>query len=220
MLNDKTYGLFMGDSILHGYLDQNIELHQKFKDSFNLDVIETQYEKGRTLNFFATKVFPRQMAKIINENDNDAMVDIFLSAGAVDLSDAITDDLQFDYKNFISRRNDSLFKIVDHPGVRHLYYFPITPRKICNGRLCERFPKYSKKQWISFANVCIAKINQANFQFHSKLKLVHFSPDLHHCISNDGIHLTEQGKHLLLHSVFKSEEKQMFSNNDFPLQQG
>ena len=104
------------------------------------------------------------------ENDNDAIVDVFLTAGAVDLSDAITDDLKFDLNDFIDRRNRALRRMLDHPFVRHVYVFPITPRKICNGRLSDRFPKYLKNDWISLANASIAKINAADFQFHSKHK--------------------------------------------------
>ena len=71
MLHDKKYGLFLGDSILHGYLDNNVQLHQKFKDHFDLGIIETDFRKGKTICFLASEVFPRQMAKIVNENDCD-----------------------------------------------------------------------------------------------------------------------------------------------------
>ena len=216
MFHDKIYGLFLGASILHGFLDHNDHLRQKLKQHFNLDVIDYDYRKGKTLEFLASQVFPRKMAEIINENDNDAIVDVFLTAGAVDLSDAISDDLDFDFNDFIARRNRALWRMLDHPFVRHVYFFPITPRKICNGRLSDRFPKYSKNDWISLANISIAKINAADFQFHSKLKLVPPIPDFHHHLANDGIHLTDKGKHLLLHSVFKCAERQMFSHEDFP----
>ena len=216
MLRDKTYGLFMGDCLLRGFLDDNEPLLQNFKNYFNLDVIRTEYVGGGTLNFLASKVFPRQVAQIVNENDNDAMVDVFLSAGAVDLSNAISDSLQFDFDYFISHRNNELMRMLNHPVIRCVYLFPLPPRKICKGSLGKRFPKYLDKNWISFANVCIDKINMADFQFHNKLKILPPISDLHHCLANDGIHLTDKGKYLLLHSVFKSKEEQLFSQDDFP----
>ena len=144
MFHDKIYGLFLGASILHGFLDRHDQLRQKLKQHFNLDVIKCDYRKGKTLEFLASQVFPRKMAEIINENDNDAIVDVFLTAGAVDLSDAISDDLKSNFDDCIVRRNRTLRRMLDHPFVRHMYLFPITPRKICNGRLSDRFPKYLK----------------------------------------------------------------------------
>ena len=84
MFHDKIYGLFLGASILHGFLDDNEQLRQKFKDIFFIDHIQCDYRKGKTLEFIASQVFPRKMAEIINKNDNDAIVDVFLTAGAVD----------------------------------------------------------------------------------------------------------------------------------------
>ena len=93
LMYDKKIGLFLGDSILRDFLDVNVQLHQKTKEIFDLDIIETFYKGGAKLDYLASVVFPQQMAKIVNSNDNNVCVDIFLSAGAVDLSDAISDNL-------------------------------------------------------------------------------------------------------------------------------
>ena len=95
LVYNKKIGLFLGDSILRDYLDVNVQLHSKLKEHFDLDIIETFYEGGAKSSYLAKEVFPRLMAEIVNSNDNDCWVDVFISAGAVDLSNAISDNRFF-----------------------------------------------------------------------------------------------------------------------------
>ena len=104
LLYDKKIGLFLGDPIPRDFLDVNVHLHQKLKEKFDLDIIETFYKGGAKLNYLANEVFPRQIAHIVNSNDNNVVVDVFLTAGAVDLSDAISDNLRFDFDDFMKKR--------------------------------------------------------------------------------------------------------------------
>merc|ERR1711911_289391 len=118
--------------------------------------------------------------------------------------------------SFICKRNKALKALLGHPFVRRVYLFPLTPRKLCHGKLCQRFPKYANNSWISLANSFISKVNKTNFQFHSKLKLVQPLVGIHQHISNDGIHLTDLGKHFFFNSLFLVEEQKMLSQDDFP----
>ena len=75
LLYDKKIGLFLGDSILRHFLDVNVHLHQKLKEKFDLDIIETFYKGGAKLNYLANEVFPRQIAHIVNSNDNNMVME-------------------------------------------------------------------------------------------------------------------------------------------------
>ena len=81
LIYDDKIGLFLGDSILQDFLDVNVHLHSKLKENFDLDIIETYYKGGAKLDHLATEVFPRLMAEIVNSNDNDACVDVFIRGG-------------------------------------------------------------------------------------------------------------------------------------------
>ena len=216
---DKKIGLFLGDSILRGFLDVNVQLHQQLKENFDLDIIETFYKGGAKLSYLAREVFPRQIAHIINSYDNDVVVDIFLSVGAVDLSDAISDNLTFDFDDFMKKRNEALGCFLNHPYVRRVYLFPLTPRSLCtqNCRIKSVYKKYSKSDWIAFADKNVRKVNQSHFPFHPKLKMIPMPQDLHCNISDDGIHLTDLGKQMLFKSVFKNEKSFAISEDDFPI---
>ena len=87
LMYDKKIGLFLGDSILRNYLDANENIYFKLKQTFDTDTIETYYKGGANLGHLATEVFPRLMAEIVNSSDNDVCVDVFISAGAIDISD-------------------------------------------------------------------------------------------------------------------------------------
>ena len=158
------------------------------------------------------------MAEIINSNDNDVCVDVFLSAGAVDLSDSISDDLIFDLDNFLLNRKLSLAGILNHSYIQRVYIFPLTPRSLCTkqGKIMIKHKKYSKSDWISFADQMVAKVNQSHFSFHPKLKMVPMPQGLRHHISDDGIHLTNQGKRMLFNLVFTNKKPFVFSIEDFP----
>ena len=127
LMYDKKIGLFLGDSILRNYLDANENIHFKLKQTFDIDTIETYYKGGANLGHLATEVFPRLMAEIVNSSDNDVCVDVFISAGAIDISDAISENLDFDINNFLMKRKLLLSGILNHSYVRRVYIFPLTP---------------------------------------------------------------------------------------------
>ena len=125
------------------------------KKEFGLDLIVTDFQGGITTSKLVHRVFPRKMTEFINRNDCEILVDVFLISGAVDLSDALSDDCQIDLENFISKRNAELKTIMEDPFVRRLIVFPLTPRKVCQNDLHFRFPKYAEASWIMSANRCI-----------------------------------------------------------------
>ena len=216
-------GLILGDSILHGYFQKDTLLCSKMKEHFDLDVITTDFRPGKTTNFLVKKVFPWQMSEFVNRHDCDILVDVFLASGAVDLSDSIHDDLHFDFEEFLSNRNADLKIVMDHPFVRRLIVYPLTPRCICQNDLQQRFPKYAKNSWILKANRCAQDVNQSNINFHSKLH--HVPPllpnQLLDLVAEDGIHLDKDGKRKFAWSVLQVCEQKILSQDEFPpLKQG
>ena len=205
------YGLIMGDSILFDFFDQNEQLLNDFKSRFNLDVIRTAFKKGGNIRLLSHNIFPREMTEINNLNrGEDFLVDVFIVAGAVDISDAVSTDLDFDEVGFVNKRNMDLLSICEWDSVRHLSVFPLTPRQVCRNDLRLRFPKYSDKRWIDFINVCIRKINRYNCPWVSQ-KLSFVNPsivrDIAYHVARDGIHLTTEGKFLLARSVLGVDEQ-------------
>ena len=198
-------GLFIGDSILHEYFPKDSLLCSKIKQQFDLDVVTTDFRPGKTTNFLVHKVFPWQMAEFVNRNDCDILVDVFLISGAVDLSDSISESLHFDLEDFITRRNTELKIVMDHPFVRRLFVYPLTPRRICKNDLRDRFPKYGDNNWILLANQCVHDVNQFNINFHSKLRHVPPLPThkmMKH-VAKDGIHLKPNGKSAFAWSILQ-----------------
>ena len=200
------YGLILGDSILYNYYDHDEPLLNSMKKKFSLDVIINGCKKGGTVNRLVRTEFPRELVKINNSvHGNDFTVDIFLVAGAVDMSDAISDDLDFDLQGFLTKRMD-LFRVVcEHVFVRDVYIFPLTLRTLCRVKEVKKnFPKYAVRSWVDFANVCIRRVNKYKSPWISpKLHFVDPSVvrDIGDHIARDGIHLTEVGKSLLANSV-------------------
>ena len=216
---EAKVGLILGDSILHDYFEHDSDLIGAMRKNFDLDSLVPIFHKGKSIEFLVKNTFPRQMAEILNRYHGDAMVDVFLAAGAVDLSDSISEDLQYDQDRFISQMTSNLKIVMDHHLVRRLFVYPLTPRKICLNELKMRFPKYGNPKWIEKANYAIQYANEAHFQFHSKLRLVPPMPDskLTNKMSRDGIHLTGHGKKIFARSILNLTETQtIFSTNDFP----
>ena len=211
-------GLFIGDSILHEYFPKDPLLCSKIKQQFDLDVVTTDFRPGKTTNFLVHKVFPWQMAEFVNRHDCDIMVDVFLISGAVDLSDSIPETLHFDLEDFLTRRNADFKAVLDHPFVRRLFVYPLTPRRICKNDLCDRFPKYANHSWILLANRCVNDINQSNLNFHSKLRHIPPLPtnQISKHVAKDGIHLVPKGKEAYAWSVLQVCEQKIFLKDEFP----
>ena len=211
-------GLILGDSILHGYFSKDSLLCSKIKQQFDLDVVQLDFRPGKTTDFLVHKVFPWQMAEFVNRHDCNILVDAFLISGAVDLSDSISKTLHFNLEDFITRRNAELKIVMDHPFVRRLFVYPLTPRRICKNDLCARFPKYANCNWILMANRCVHDVNLSNVNFHSKLRHVPSLPTnqmLKH-VAKDGIHLGPDGKSAYAWSVLQVCEQKKFSKDEFP----
>ena len=206
----------LGDSILHGYFDHDQDLRDKLKKEFDLDLIVTDFQGGITTSKLVHRVFPRKMAEFINSNDCEILVDVFLISGAVDLSDALSDDCQIDLEDFISNRNAELKTIMEDPFVRRLIVFPLTPRRACQNDLSFRFPKYAEASWIMLANRCIRDINTSNWNFHTKLRHVPPLPTKELLLAKDGIHLDKEGKKAFSLSVLQVCEKTIISMDEFP----
>ena len=168
------YGLILGDSILHNFYEQNGPLLNNMKKQFGLDVIRIACKKGGTISYLTHSVFPREIAEINNSvHGDDFTVDVFLVAGAVDISDAVSDDLDFDIHGFLTKRNDNFRVLCDHGSVRHVSVYPLTLRTPCRNNLKIRFPKYAVCSWIDFVNVCIRKVNKyASPWISKKLRFV------------------------------------------------
>ena len=216
---EAKVGLILGDSILHDYFEHDSDLIGAMRKNFDLDSLVPIFDKGKSIEFLVRNTFPRQMAEILNQYHGDAMVDVFLVAGAVDLSDSISEDLQYDQDRFISQMTSNFKIVMDHHLVRRLFVYPLTPRKICLNELKMRFPKYGNPEWIEKANYAIQYANEAHFQFHSKLRLVPPLPvsKLTNKMSRDGIHLTGHGKKIFARSILNlTETPTIFSTNDFP----
>ena len=91
------FGIILGDSILNGYYESNVNLINDMKNHFDLDVIRIACKKGGSLKFLTQNVFPREIVCINNLLHGESFfVDVFVIAGAVDLSDAVSDDQDFD----------------------------------------------------------------------------------------------------------------------------
>ena len=211
-------GLFIGDSILHDYFPKDPLLCSKIKQQFDLDVITTDFRPGKTTNFLVHKVFPWHMAEFVNRHDCDIMVDVFLISGAVDLSDSIPETLHFDLEDFLTRRNADFKAVMDHPFVRRLFVYPLTPRRICKNDLCDTFPKYAVDSWICMANRCIHDVNQSSINFHTKLRHVPPLPtnQMMKHVAKDGIHLKPNGKSAFAWSVLQVCEQKIFLKDEFP----
>ena len=220
MMDIRRYGLFLGDSILFDFFEHDEQLTDDLKQRFNLDFVRTAFKKGGTIDYLASSVFPRQIVEINNlERGDEILVDVFLVAGAVDISDAIPSNPSFDLERFLFHRNKSLKLILDHPFVHRLFLYPLTPREVCRNPLKARFPKYGRSDWIEYTNRCIKKVNKSNEQFHCKLRFVSSSlcGDIFNHVARDGIHLLPKGKRLLARSVLGIvEEKKLFSSDEFP----
>ena len=211
-------GLVLGDSILHGYFSKDTLLCSKIKQQYDLDVVTTDFRPGKTTNFLVHKVFPWQMAEFVNRHDCDIMVDVFLISGAVDLSDSIPETLHFDLEDFLTRRNADFKAVLDHPFVRRLFVYPLTPRRICKNDLCDTFPKYAVDSWICMANRCIHDVNQSSINFHTKLRHVPPLPtnQMMKHVAKDGIHLKPNGKSAFAWSILQVCEQQKFLKDEFP----
>ena len=211
-------GLILGDSILHGYFEQDDKLVTEMRNIYDLDIVKTSFQKGVTTSVLVHKAFPREMAELLKKNDCNILVDIFLISGAVDLSNSISDESHFNFDSFISKRNEEFKIFVDHPLVRRLIIYPLTPRGICRNDLKKRFPKYAVASWVSSANKHIQYVNKSDFLFHSKLRYLKPLPDtqLIQQVAKDGIHLTLEGRKLFARSVLGVEDKKIFSLDEFP----
>ena len=47
------FGLILGDSILHGYYEQDGAPIDDMKKAFDLDIIRTGFEKGKTISYLS-----------------------------------------------------------------------------------------------------------------------------------------------------------------------
>ena len=83
---EAKVGLILGDSILHDYFEYDTDLTGAMRKNFDLDSLYPIFDKGKSIEFLVRNTFPQQMAEILSQNHGDAMVDVFLAAGAVDLS--------------------------------------------------------------------------------------------------------------------------------------
>ena len=222
-----NYGLVLGDSILYSYFDEDKHLASDLESHFNLDSIQLKLEKGKTIDYLAHKVFPREIVRFNNfEQGEDFIVTVFLFAGAIDLADAITDNLDFDFDKYIFDRNHHISCILDCPHVFKLYVLPLLPRKLCKNDLKLDYPKYGVPKWISSANDAIKRINCCPYPFHPKLRIVKSSAlrGIQNHVAKDGIHLQKEGKHIYARSVFKLKSKTVsevvqqkpFSPEEFP----
>ena len=203
------YGLVLGVSLLADFYDQNESLLNNLKHHFDLDVILTRFKEGGTINHLAHKTFPQAMTEINNMNRGENYeVDVFLIAGANDMSNAVSPTLDFDEMGFINKRNMDLMSICEWNEVRRLSVFPLTPRQLC--RIDEqgsKYPKYTDEKWISFTNVCIKKINKYNSSCVSqKLRFVDPSSvrgtAMH--LASDGLHLKQLAKTCLPNQYWRS----------------
>ena len=69
-----------------------------------MDLIRTAFVKGGTLGKLAHSVFPCQIVEMNNsEKGDEFLLDVFVFTGAVDLSDAISDNLAFNFNGYISK---------------------------------------------------------------------------------------------------------------------
>ena len=206
------YGLVLGDSLLSDFYDQNESLLDDLKHHFDLDVILTRFKGGGTISHLAHKTFPQAMTEINNMNRGENYeVEVFLIAGANDMSNAVSTTLDFDEMGFINKRNMDLMSICEWNEVRHLSVFPLTPRRLCrNDYQGGKYPMYTDNKWISFTNVCIRKINKYNSSCVSqKLRFVDPASvrgiSIH--LASDGLHLKAAGKDLLAKSVLAVDKR-------------
>ena len=160
--------LILGDSVLANLFTVDEDLKKKFQNDFEYDHVYNEFIGGADFTSIARKCFPRNMA-YISRNHEFYTVDVFVFAGAVDLSDALVGSA-FDEGIFLQQRFSNSKIIMDDPLVRKLYLFPLTPRKVCKTNLRERFPHYGDKNWIDTANSHIRSLNQViTLQHHVKL---------------------------------------------------
>ena len=75
-------GLILGDSILHGYFEQDDKLVTEMRNIYDLDIVKTSFQKGVTTSVLVHKAFPREMAELLKNNGCNILVDIFLISGA------------------------------------------------------------------------------------------------------------------------------------------
>ena len=158
--SSARYGVIVGDSLLNHYFEQNEQLLDDYKQHFGLDVIQTKFQGGATIRELSHKQFPQIMAEINNINKGEGYtVEVFVIAGAVDISNAISYDYDFDECGFINKRNNDLLSFCEYDSVHRVNVFPLTMRKVCQNK-DTRFPKYLDKQWIDTCNICICKANE------------------------------------------------------------
>ena len=75
-------------------------------------------------------------------------VDVFICAGANDLSKSLDGFLNFDSSVFLEKRFENLSKVLSHPLVLKLNVFPLSPRKRCTTNLVCKDSNYGRQVWI------------------------------------------------------------------------
>ena len=210
--------LFLGDSVLANIFTIDDKLKKKFQDDFSYDYIYEEFVGGADLQYIARRCFPKFMA-LISKNHEFFTVDVFLCAGAVDLSNALTKSL-FQEGAFLKQRFQYCKTIMDDPFVRKLYLFPLTPRNVCKSQLRKRFPHYGDFSWIKKANTHIKSLNQAlTDKHHAKLINVSVSSvAISKKLTKDGLHFIDDGKKQIFSGLWQVEAKPFdVAETDYPL---